>query len=293
MTAHDEKHMGLLEQIREDKRVNGSWTTPGFQAMAVHRFGAWRRNLPRLLQPPATLLYYMMNMVVRNVYGIEIASTTTIGRRFRIAHQSGIVIHYRAQIGDDCVIRQNVTIGAGVAHEVPRLGHRVSVGAGAVIIGDVTIGDDARIGPNAVVMTNVPPGAMVVATPARIVVPTQESQASAPFERATPAEETAGPEEAAQAAESAPVRAQTDDAGKPKASLEDLIHLIQTTLQIDMPIDEDTPLISSGLIDSLQVVVLLAALEERYGVSIEAEQVDADTFDTPEQILAMIERGPQ
>ena len=89
-----------------------------------------------------------------------------------IGHQGGIVIHWRAEIGDDCVIRQNATLGAATGEKfmhAPVLGNRVEVGCGAAIIGRVRIGDDARIGPNAVVTTNVPAGATVVVPPPRIV----------------------------------------------------------------------------------------------------------------------------
>jgi serine O-acetyltransferase len=78
-----------------------------------------------------------------------------------------------AEIGDDCVIRHNVTIGgvSGARPDGPIIGSGVEVGAGAVIIGRIRIGDGARIGPNAVVMTNVPAGAIAVAPATRILEP--------------------------------------------------------------------------------------------------------------------------
>jgi D-alanine--poly(phosphoribitol) ligase subunit 2 len=72
--------------------------------------------------------------------------------------------------------------------------------------------------------------------------------------------------------------------------MEELIQLLQSTLKIKPLLQADTPLLSSGLIDSFQVVALLAALETRYKVSIPPEDVDAESFDTPAQILAAIER---
>ena len=206
--AQCEPRIVLWEQIREDKRVNGTWARPGFHAVAVHRFGAWRKNLPRVLQPPATLLYYMMNLVVRNVYGIEIASTTKIGRRLSIPHQSGIVIHYRAELGDDCHVLQNVTIGAVPGqHAVPRIGNRVFIAAGAVILGDVTVGDDAKIGPNAVVIANVPAGATATAVPAR-VIPLAKKPESAPASTPQPAANPA-PEPAPSQESSTPAYSQS------------------------------------------------------------------------------------
>jgi serine O-acetyltransferase len=164
---------GLWQLIREDWEANGRvWTEPGFRAVAVHRFGVWALRQRPVIRAPLFRLYVTLFRWVRNHYGIELPWMTRVGQRFRIGHQGGIVIHPRAQIGDDCCIRQNVTIGAATADrssEAPTLGDRVEVGAGAVIIGRITIGDDVRIGPNAVVMTNVPAGSTAFAAPARII----------------------------------------------------------------------------------------------------------------------------
>jgi serine O-acetyltransferase len=161
----------LIAQLKEDLAEYDSWTQPGFQALATHRIGVWRWKLPKPIRAPVTAAYVVAQLLVRNVYAIELTSRVTVGRRLRLAHNGGVTIHPDVVIGDDCLIRHNVTIGiASDDHPVaPRLGDRVEVGAGAVIIGPVTIGDDARIGPNAVVTMNVPPRGMAVATPARVI----------------------------------------------------------------------------------------------------------------------------
>ena len=82
-----------------------------------------------------------LDLFVRNVYGIQLSPQTQIGRRLRIVHQHGIVIHKSAVIGDDCLIRHGVTIGAARGPGAPRLGDRVEVGAGAVLVGNIRIGD--------------------------------------------------------------------------------------------------------------------------------------------------------
>jgi len=173
MPADAHRRQGLLAQIREDRRAYDSWTRPGFHALTVHRLGVWRWRLPLAARLPVTLPYLVAQLFVRNVYGIEITSRVQVGRRAHIAHQGGVTIHPNVVIGDDCLIRQNVTIGIAKsdATDAPRLGDRVEIGAGAVIIGGISVGDDARIGPNAVVTMNVPAGAMAVAPPARIVPP--------------------------------------------------------------------------------------------------------------------------
>jgi len=166
---------GLFRQLREDlAAAHGDVLAPGFHAVVVHRFGAWVVGRPAPLRPVLGLGYKIGYLIVRNVYGIELPRTVRLGRRVKIAHQSGIVIHPNAWIGDDCVIRQNVSIGAAAgdarAHDqAPRLGAGVSVGAGAVIVGAVTIGDGAVIGPNVTVLTNVPAQARVLAAAPRTI----------------------------------------------------------------------------------------------------------------------------
>lgn len=181
MEEHNARFIGFLRLVREDLKIQGQdWTRPGFRAVAVHRFGTWLRGLsPGLCRSALFWLYRAMHRYVRNHYGIELHDTTTIGRRFWIGHSGGIVIHERAQIGDDCMIRQNVTIGAAShvrAYEAPKLGNRVQVGCGAVIIGNIRIGDDVCIGPNALVMTDVPEGATVFAPSARIILLTAKDK---------------------------------------------------------------------------------------------------------------------
>ena len=124
---------------------------------------------PKLLRAPLSIVYRHFYRRVRNLYGIELPYSASIGRRVIIEHQSGIVIHGATVIGDDCIIRQNCTFGIrrmGELSKAPVLGRGVDVGAGAVILGDVRIGDFAVIGANAVVLHNVPAGAMAVGVPA-------------------------------------------------------------------------------------------------------------------------------
>lgn len=93
-----------------------------------------------------------------------------LGRRVWIAHHVGVQIEGRAVIGNDVMICHNVTIGLGdsrTSMAAPVIGDGVRIGAGAVIVGGVTVGAGAVIGPNALVVTDVPPGATVFAPPAR------------------------------------------------------------------------------------------------------------------------------
>lgn len=183
MTEQDaNKPPGLMALIREDLAAHGGyWTQPGFQAVAFARFGQWRMRVrSKLLRAPLSLIYSFMFLRARNVYGIEIPHTVKLGRRVVFEHQHGIVIHGQAVIGDECIIRQGVTLGNRTLDEplqAPTLGKRVNVGAGAKILGNVTIGDDATIGANAVVAKDVPAGAMAVGVPAVIKQPKSEATA--------------------------------------------------------------------------------------------------------------------
>jgi serine O-acetyltransferase len=167
----------LWSFIHEDWEVNDrSWLRPGCQAMVVYRFGVWRSGIRQwIVRAPFSFIYSCLHIFVRNFYGIELYATANLGRRLRIAHQSGIVVHPNAVMGDDCLIRQGVSIGRasnhgdGVRARAPVIGNRVEVGAGAVLVGGIVIGDDVVIGPNAVVMTDVPAGSIVVSPPARVL----------------------------------------------------------------------------------------------------------------------------
>jgi len=164
----------MLKSIRDDFYANDeTWFCPGFHAVAVYRFGVWQMQLPKILSIPAAILHTILYIFIRNVYGIELPKTARVGKRMRIAHQSGIIVHPDTIIGDNCTIRQNVTLGAAThenVHAAPKLGNNVELGAGAVVVGKVTIGDGVRIGPNAVVTMNVPEGATVVAPAARVIM---------------------------------------------------------------------------------------------------------------------------
>jgi serine O-acetyltransferase len=169
-----EQSMGLFALLKEDWATHHRKLTPGFIAIAVHRYGAWRMKIqPRILRLPFSFIYRILHFFVITLYGIELPYLTKVGRRLFIGHQNGIVISPRCVIGDDCIIIQNVTLGERVGLNAPTLGDRVRIGAGAVLIGGIVIGDDVKIGPNSVVMNDVPSNSFVFGNPAR-VIPTSE-----------------------------------------------------------------------------------------------------------------------
>jgi serine O-acetyltransferase len=102
------------------------------------------------------------------VSGADIPLNSRLGGGLLITHPNGIVIHPSAEIGPNCLIFQQVTIGSRDGG-IPKIGGHVDIGAGAKIIGDITIGDHVRVGANSVVLNNVPDGCTVVGIPARIL----------------------------------------------------------------------------------------------------------------------------
>lgn len=172
--------MTILEDLRAQREgVFGL----GFWALTVYRFGHARfviRN--RWLRLPWTVIYMVLNKLTEIVCGITIGSTAEIGRRLSIEHHGCIVIHGAARLGDDCLIRHGVTIGNKGAADpgaAPVIGHRVDIGAGAKILGRITVGDDVVVGANAVVVHDVPNNAIVGGVPARILKMRDSSGASA------------------------------------------------------------------------------------------------------------------
>jgi len=139
---------------------------PGFHAVLFHRFAH------RLYRARWFTLARVVSQLARTLTGIEIHPGARIGRRFFIDHGMGVVIGETAEIGDDVLIYQGVTLGGtgkdtGKRH--PTLGNSVVVGTGAKILGNIRIGDDVKIGAGSVVVRPVPDRSTVVGVPGRIV----------------------------------------------------------------------------------------------------------------------------
>lgn len=139
---------------------------PGLHALLFHAVGhaLWRRRL--------RLLGRLVSHIGRMLTGIEIHPGARLGRRLIIDHGMGVVIGETAEVGDDCYLYHQVTLGGtsserGKRH--PTLGNGVIVGAGAKILGNITVGDNARVGANAVVIQPVAANETVVGIPARPV----------------------------------------------------------------------------------------------------------------------------
>lgn len=170
--------MGLLDSIRNDIKAARQrdpaalndlevvLTYPGFHARQVHRLSHWLHHEGWELEAR------MISSVARLFTGIEIHPGAEIGEGFFIDHGMGVVIGETAIIGDNVHLFQGVTLGGTSTHRAkrhPTLKDNVVVGAGAKVIGDVTIGENSKIGAGSVVVTNVPPNATVVGVPGHVV----------------------------------------------------------------------------------------------------------------------------
>ena len=153
-----------------DPAARNTWEVltcyPGLHALVYHRFnhGLWGMGMKWLARLGSNIARWMT--------GIEIHPGASIGRRFFIDHGMGVVIGETAVIGDDCTLYHGVTLGGtswnkGKRH--PTLERGVVIGAGAKVLGPITLGERAKVGSNAVVVRDVPPGATAVGIPARIV----------------------------------------------------------------------------------------------------------------------------
>ncbi|MBU1366443.1 MAG: serine O-acetyltransferase [Candidatus Omnitrophica bacterium] len=140
---------------------------PGLHAIWAQRISHW------LWSKGFKLEARLLSHVFRFLTGIEIHPAAKIGRRFFIDHGIGVVIGETAEIGDDVLIYQGVVLG-GVSRQKskrhPTIGNRVVIGAGAVLLGPIKVGDGARIGAGSVVINDVPENSTVVGVPGRIIL---------------------------------------------------------------------------------------------------------------------------
>ena len=164
----------IKEQIetvfREDPAAKSAleiiFCYPGFHAVLLHRLAH------RLYQARLGCLARIVSQLARHLTGIEIHPGAKIGRRFFIDHGMGVVIGETAEIGDDVLLYQGVTLGGtgkekGKRH--PTIGDHVVIGAGAKVLGNIGIGDHVKIGAGSVVIHPVPDHSTVVGVPGRVV----------------------------------------------------------------------------------------------------------------------------
>ena len=166
--------MSLRDHIqaikREDPAAKSSLEIllcyPGLHAVMIHRVSSW------FYRRKSYVVARLISHIARILTGIEIHPGAKFGKRLFIDHGFGVVIGETAEIGDDVLLYQGVTLGGtgnerGKRH--PTVGNRVVVGTGAAVLGNIKLGDDVRVGAGAVVVHSVPDGCTVVGIPGRVV----------------------------------------------------------------------------------------------------------------------------
>ncbi|MCL1923214.1 MAG: serine O-acetyltransferase [Propionibacteriaceae bacterium] len=154
----------MKEDPAATSKILVALTYPGVHAVWAYRVAHHMWKGSGFLKPWARVI----SQIARFFTGIEIHPGATIGRRFFIDHGMGVVIGETAEVGDDVLMYHQVTLGGrsrGRTKRHPTVGNRVLLGAGAKLIGPITIGDDVKIGANALVVKDVAPGQTVVGIP--------------------------------------------------------------------------------------------------------------------------------
>lgn len=150
------------------RRVLTCARAPGVHAVLVLRFGQWSRRRPKVLRILFDPLYVILDFFIHVLWGIEIPRSAKIGPGLYIGHYGGITVSSIAVIGRDCNLSQNITIGvsgAGPKRGAPTLGDNVYVAPGARLVGKITIGNNVKIGANAVIHKDLPDNAIAVLDP--------------------------------------------------------------------------------------------------------------------------------
>jgi serine O-acetyltransferase len=153
--------------------------TPGVHAVIVLRFGQWARSLPLLFRIVLDPIYFVLNLMIQMMWGIEIPRATVVGPGLFIGHFGGITISASAVLGKNSSVSQNITIGLGGSGDklgVPVIGDDVYIAPGARLFGKITIGNNVKIGANAVIYKSVPDNSVAVLDPGFRILPADDAR---------------------------------------------------------------------------------------------------------------------
>lgn len=166
----------MFENLRRDfpmYTVYGRWyLNSGFWIVVIYRFGVWADTLPsKVLKIPLGVLQRLLKLLFRSNHVLLYAGPrgARIGAGLRLIHPINILIGPNVEIGENCLIHNDVTLGTGQIPGMPKIGNNVTIYPGARILGGVVIGDDTMIGANCVVTRDVPSNSIMVAAPSRAI----------------------------------------------------------------------------------------------------------------------------
>jgi serine O-acetyltransferase len=230
-------------------------------AIGIFRFGKWAHSFRLfLIRWPLMALYFVCYKLSQAISGIRIALDSEIGPGLAIHNFGGVIIHGR--VGKNCVFVQGaqmISAGDGKGRGHPTLGDGVYVGAGAKILGNVSIGNHARIGANAVVVTDVPEGGVVLPPHSHIIRPVR----------------SVSPDTAA----SAPLR-------------ERIVLLLEETFcrGVKFPVGDSDSMLENGLVDSLGILMLADKLAAKFGFVVAQDELMPENMDSVEAIVGYVRR---
>jgi serine O-acetyltransferase len=167
----------MFENLKRDSvryaKLGGWYANPGFWIVAVYRFGMWADSLPYgILRYPMWALYRLLRLLPTLLFNVNLWAGrrgARIGGGFCLIHPANIYMVGNVEIGENCLIFHEVTLGTGHVPGMPKIGNNVDIYSGARILGGVAVGDGSMVGANCVVTRDIPASSVIVAAPARVI----------------------------------------------------------------------------------------------------------------------------
>ena len=235
---------------------------PGLHAVLLYRLSRW--FYLHHMQPVAVFISYLNSVLT----GAQISHRATIGKGFSIYHPQGTVIGATAVIGSYCTLTHGNLIGQAYGDDDrPIIGDNFFAATGAKIVGKINIGNNVRVGPNAVVINSLPDGVTVVATPAKLILG---------------------------AGSNAGVTDQAAPSANQDAILQRLVPLLRRTVNMSNGIDSidgSTGLLGEGIgVDSLELLKVVSAIEEEFHLTIDDSKLQVSDFQTVGSLATFIQK---
>ena len=164
----------FIDYVLQDWQVNQETSLKSRLTLFMFRLAKALENSPVFLSSITLAYRFLYQVIIEWLLGIELPWNTQVGENLQLQHGHGLVVNHETIIGANCILRHSTTIGNkklpdGSYSAAPKIGNNVDIGTHVVIIGSITVGNNAVIGAGSVVVKNVPEGAVVVGNPARVI----------------------------------------------------------------------------------------------------------------------------